>query len=117
MFLVRTWVDVPFRTGQRDAGVPMPSQDSIANTVRTRRSTHVSLTGFVGVTKLVLGRSARSLTSGACNKTCLNGGQCYLDAQHGGEARCSCPNDFYGSQCERGKCASLIFRMAPSIVI
>ena len=47
-----------------------------------------------------LGYSGRSLASRACNKTCLNGGKCYIDEQNRGQARCSCPNEYYGSQCE-----------------
>ncbi|UJR26457.1 hypothetical protein I4U23_007787 [Adineta vaga] len=45
-------------------------------------------------------RSARSLTSKTCNATCLNGGQCYVDEQRGGQARCSCSNEYYGEKCE-----------------
>lgn len=46
-------------------------------------------------------RNGRSLLQAACNKTCLNGGQCYLDEERDGQAQCSCPNEFYGSRCER----------------
>lgn len=53
--------------------------------------------------KAFLGRTARSLSSKACNRTCLNGGQCYFDEQQGGQAKCSCPNEFYGSSCEYSK--------------
>lgn len=45
-------------------------------------------------------RSGRSLATKACNKTCLNGGQCYLDETNGDQPRCSCPYEFYGSRCE-----------------
>ncbi|CAF2480711.1 unnamed protein product [Rotaria sp. Silwood2] len=44
--------------------------------------------------------SARSLMSKKCDKTCLNGGQCYIDEQQGGKAQCSCPNEYYGPRCE-----------------
>ncbi|CAF1628166.1 unnamed protein product, partial [Adineta ricciae] len=45
-------------------------------------------------------RSARSLISKPCNKTCLNGGRCYIDELNG-QARCSCPNEYYGARCEK----------------
>ncbi|CAF1175475.1 unnamed protein product [Rotaria magnacalcarata] len=45
-------------------------------------------------------RTGRSLISNACNKTCLNGGQCFLDGNSAGEARCSCPSEYYGPTCE-----------------
>ena len=35
--------------------------------------------------------------------TCLNGGQCYIDELNGGQARCSCSDEYYGSQCQYGK--------------
>ncbi|CAF3682265.1 unnamed protein product [Adineta steineri] len=44
--------------------------------------------------------TGRSLTSNTCNKTCLNGGRCYIDEQRGGVERCSCSNEYYGSRCE-----------------
>jgi len=47
-----------------------------------------------------LGRNARALTSQKCNRTCLNGGQCYIDELNGGQAKCSCPNEYFGSRCE-----------------
>ena len=53
-------------------------------------------------------RTGRSLLQAACNKTCLNGGQCYLDEKRGGQAQCSCPNEFYGSRCERS--TSIVLR-------
>lgn len=43
-------------------------------------------------------RTARSLAAKACNQTCLNGGQCYVDER--GQQRCSCSNEFYGERCE-----------------
>jgi hypothetical protein len=51
----------------------------------------------------LLDYSGRSLVSRTCNKTCLNGGRCYIDEQNGGQARCSCSNEHYGSQCELSK--------------
>ena len=61
--------------------------------------------------KLILGRSSRSLTVKSCNKTCENGGQCYIDEQRGSQARCSCPNEYYGSRCEHSMLLNLmIFR-------
>ncbi len=53
--------------------------------------------------KFILGYTGRSLTSNACNKTCLNGGQCYVDEQRGGQPQCSCPNEYYGPRCEYSK--------------
>ncbi len=53
--------------------------------------------------KFILGYSGRLLASQACNKTCLNGGQCYIDEKQGGQARCSCSNEYYGSRCEYSK--------------
>ncbi|CAF1550461.1 unnamed protein product [Rotaria sp. Silwood1] len=44
-------------------------------------------------------RSGRSLISKTCNKTCLNGGNCYID-EKSGQARCSCSNEYYGTKCE-----------------
>ena len=52
--------------------------------------------------------TGRSLASKECNKTCLNGGQCYIDEQRGGRAQCSCPNEYYGSRCEHGQFITLV---------
>ena len=45
-------------------------------------------------------RTARSLSLGQCNRTCLNGGECYIDELQGGQPKCSCPNEYYGANCE-----------------
>ncbi|CAF4064985.1 unnamed protein product [Adineta steineri] len=45
-------------------------------------------------------RTARSIASKPCNMTCYHGGQCYNDERNGGQARCSCPNEYFGANCE-----------------
>lgn len=59
--------------------------------------------------EIILEYAGRALSSKACNKTCLNGGQCYIDETRGGRAQCSCPNEYYGSRCELGQFGFLIF--------
>jgi hypothetical protein len=64
-----------------------------------------------------LDRNGRSLTSRTCNKTCLNGGQCYTDDLHGGQARCSCSNDYYGERCEYGNFVVFAFEFEIFFVV
>jgi hypothetical protein len=61
---------------------------------------------YIFTLKVIVGYNSRTLGSKACNKTCLNGGRCYMDGE---QARCSCPNEYYGSRCEHSQ--SFFFKL------
>ncbi|CAF0950672.1 unnamed protein product [Rotaria sordida] len=79
--------------------VPNPCQNMGGCAVQNRAARCWCSDGYQGY-YCQFRRSARSLISKTCNKTCLNGGQCYIDEQKGGQPQCSCPNEYYGPTCE-----------------